>query len=450
MKVAVIGGGWAGSSAAWTLYRLGCQVHIFESSHVLGGRARSQYSKRLNITADNGQHILLGAYDHTLRLMQEMGLDTDSLFLRLPLRLCTLNEDIDFRLGRLPAPLHLAVGLLRSRGFSWSDKWGLAKVARALHDTARPPQPGCTVSQWLERLGQSPRIQAQFWRPLCIAALNTPPGQASAELFMAVLRDSLGSDARACDILLPKVGLTQLWPEHLPSAIRRHLGHTVRQLKTEPHAVYVDDHGFDAAILATNVPSALRILQSQPPRTPVRPGAEAEVESYIRALQAFDYAPIATLTLRLERPWRRQAPIRMLHENVSMGHYGQWLFNRATFGLVPEDQHLVHIVVSDAGPLLRLPRETAVNALLEQLRAEVGAPDDLPAVLAHELIIEKRATFLATPGLPRPDNATPWPRLWTAGDWTDTGYPAVLEGAVRSGVRAAKAVHESLALNGSH
>lgn len=445
MKVAVIGGGWAGSSAAWTLYRLGCQVHIFESSHVLGGRARSQYSKRLNTTTDNGQHILLGAYDHTLRMMQEMNLDTDSLFLRLPLRLCTLSEDVDFRLAKLPAPLHLAVGLMRSRGFAWQDKWGLAKVARALRVTAKAPEPDCTVSQWLERLGQSPRIQAQLWGPLCIAALNTPPDQASAELFMAVLRDSLGNEASACDILLPRVGLTQLWPEHLPSAIHRHLGHTVRQLRTEPQAVYVDGQRFDSAILATNVPSALRILQSQPPTTAER----SEAGRYIQALQAFDYAPIATLTLQLERPWRREAPIRMLHENASIGRYGQWVFNRATFGRETGDQHLVHIVVSDAGPLLRLPREAAVNALLEQLRAEADAQDALPPVLAHEFIIEKRATFLATPGLRRPDNATPWPRLWTAGDWTDTGYPAVLEGAVRSGIRAAKAVHQCLMLTES-
>lgn len=156
-------------------------------------------------------------------------------------------------------------------------------------------------------------------------------------------------------------------------------------------------------------------------------------------LDRFEHAPIATLTLELAQPWMLAAPMLMLHEDRPRGHFGQWLFQGQNW-----ENKRVHVVISDAAALQALPREQAVAALVTQLREQVVG-SRMPDVLNHALIVEKRATFLAVPGLERPENATPWSGVWVAGDWTNTGYPAVLEGAVRSGRDAALAVHAAAA-----
>src|SRR5690606_37086779 len=124
-------------------------------------------------------------------------------------------------------------------------------------------------------------------------------------------------------------------------------------------------------------------------------------------------------------------------EQPSLGHYGQWLFDRTRLlGLAPDRPELA-VVASDAGALAAMPRDQAKACLVAQLRAQLR----LPEVLHSQLIIDKHATFCATPGLVRPGNGTPWPQLALAGDWTDTGYPGVLEGAVRSGVAAGQCLN---------
>jgi len=151
-------------------------------------------------------------------------------------------------------------------------------------------------------------------------------------------------------------------------------------------------------------------------------------------LQAFTYRPIATLTLQLEQDWQLPQPVMMLDENLAQGHYGQWVFER-------KEKNQLTVVISDAEDFLKHERSTFVNNIAEQIRQQVTqhvrANIRMPTVTAHRLIVEKRATFNAIPGLARPANKTVWSRLTLAGDWTDTGYPAVLEGAVRSGQRAA-------------
>jgi predicted NAD/FAD-dependent oxidoreductase len=155
-----------------------------------------------------------------------------------------------------------------------------------------------------------------------------------------------------------------------------------------------------------------------------------------QGLEGFDYRAIATLTLQLEKSWSMPVPMMMLDENIASHQYGQWIFSR------PDHSDQVTVVVSDAPDLLKIDRDMLVEAISTQIRMQCqrhpNAIDILPPVIHHRLIVEKRATFDARVGLHRPSATTPWPRLTLAGDWTDTGYPAVLEGAVRSGLHAAK------------
>ena len=453
MKIAIVGGGWAGLSAAISALDHGHEVHVYEAASRLGGRARSVDGKvvaqegsdtviRHPETIDNGQHILLGAYSATLQLMRRLGRDPDELFLHLPLNVQSADGTLSLNCtGALPPPLNIAAGFLLAQGLTLVEKLAVLRAMQRLRRGRWRTPEGTTVLDWLLDQRQPARVQTLLWQPLCIATLNTPVEDACAQLFANVLRDSLGSsDRHASDMLIPRVSLSELWPDSvlemaapyprrshdtLPQALRVRLSTTIKRisiLEDSPDgSITLDDlpQRYDAVIVACNTPSAVRLLETLPPQE----GA-AEL---IRTLRAFHHAPIATLTLHFSRPWKLAAPMLMLHENRARGHFGQWLFRGQN-----DEDGLAHIVISDAGALASRPRKDAIASLMEQLKEQVrGTP--MPPVTSHALITEKRATFLAVPRLKRPGHRTPWPGVWLAGDWTDTGYPAVLEGAVRSG-----------------
>ena len=218
MRVAVIGGGWAGIAAAVDLTEAGRAVTLFEAGRVLGGRARSVSLD--GRTVDNGQHILLGAYRDTLDLMRRVGADPERLFDRRPLQVVD-RTGFRLRLPLLPAPLHVAWGLLSSPTVGWREKlrtaWWMEGIKRRGFRLAEDT----SVADWLDAAGQTGVLRRHLWEPLCLAALNTPAAHASAQLFANVLRDSLGSRCRAdTDLLLPRVDFGQLLPEPADCSLR--------------------------------------------------------------------------------------------------------------------------------------------------------------------------------------------------------------------------------------
>lgn len=438
--VAIVGAGWAGLSAACRLHAAGIAVTVFEAGHTMGGRARRIDNGDMDCAIDNGQHLLLGAYTETLALMHELDIAPERQLLRLPLTLQAADGSFHLRAAApLPAPLHLLGAILRARGIAWRDKWRLVQALAALRLNAWRMPPGATVSQWLSQSGQSDALTRQIWRPLCLAAMNTPPEQACAQLFANVLRDSTGAAAWASDFLVPRVDLTALWPDYLPQGIAVQTGTPVRRLQSLPEGgVSVDGQAFDAVIVAANAPSTARLLDTLPP--------DDAAARYLLALRAMRFHPIATLTLALARPWHPPHPVLLLHDDPARHHLGQWLFDltRLRRDLPSSSNGLLSIVISDARRLAELPQPAVVAGILEQLQAQLPDGNAMPAVRQHALIVEKRATFVAQPGLVRPANRSPWPGVWVAGDWTDTGYPAVLEGAVRSGRQAAGQVLQGL------
>jgi predicted NAD/FAD-binding protein len=196
-KIAVIGGGWAGCAAAVELSSDGHLVTLFESARTLGGRARRvEFEGK---TLDNGQHILLGAYTETLRLLRTVGIDPDAALLRLPLqmRYPDTSGGMNFVAPRLPAPLHLLAALWRARGLAREDKLALARFSTTARWMAWQLHTDCSVAELLDRFDQTERLIKLMWRPLCIAALNTPPERASAQVFLNVLRRSSNGMAEA-------------------------------------------------------------------------------------------------------------------------------------------------------------------------------------------------------------------------------------------------------------
>jgi len=445
MKVAVVGAGWAGLAAAFEAYQHGHQVTVYESGQRLGGRARSVHSAKLNSQVDNGQHILLAAYTQTLDLMRRLGLDTEELLYSMPLVISSADGNFSLRVPKraglltMPAALFLAKGMTVLERFRLAEclaklasrKWRVAPAIQIHADPNGEPKiiGAPTVAQWLRSCKQSPRLIRYFWEPLCLAALNTPIDRACAQLFANVLRDSLGAGAEACRVLIPRVDLSALWPEQLPTGIKVLRGHTVRRI-AHGEVVQVDGDIFDAVIIATNSRSAGRLLKGLQ--------TVADATSFLKQVEAFEPLPIATLTLDLTDVWDMPEPMLMLTDAPHQAQFGQWLFHCNTFLSAPLKTSRVNIVISHALDLSQWTPERIANGVITQIKEQTSRYALMPSVRAFELITEKRATFAAVTGLNRPKNTTPWKNVFVAGDWTDTDYPAVLAGAVRSGISAAR------------
>ncbi len=402
MKVAIVGGGWAGIAAAVELTGQGHRAVLFEAGRHLGGRARSV--EIAGQTLDNGQHILLGAYSETLSLMRQIGINPDRVFDRRPLQVAD-NSGFHLRLSRWPAPLNLAWGLLTARRVSLREKLATARWMDGLKKKQFQIGDDLSVAAWLDRAGQTGLLRRHLWEPLCLAALNTPAERASARIFANILRDSLGSPRREdTDLLIPRLDLGGLlpdpatrWLETRGADIRR--ATRIHTVEKEQNGVWVSGEAFDKAIIATAPQHAAKLL------------GELEAE--------FEFEAIATVYLQYSPACRLPFPLISL-----VGGFGQWVVDRGC--------GLLACIHSGHGPWETLHDTT----LAETLHGELGLTSP---PLWHKVIREKRATFSCTPDLARPLHATAHPDVWQAGDYTWAPYPATLEGAVRSGKRAAMA-----------
>ena len=429
--VAVIGGGWAGCAAAVELAQRGHHVHLFESARTLGGRARGV---ELNgCVLDNGQHLLLGAYRETLRLMRVVGIDATQVMRRLPLQMRYPDDSdgMDFVAPRLPAPLHLLVALLRARGLAREDKMALARFSSTARWMDWQLHVDCSVTQLLERFDQTPRLIRLMWRPLCLAALNTPPDRASAQVFLAVLRDSLGAKRAASDMLIPTVDLTRLFPQHAAAHVAQRggvitCGATISAIRSAGARWQIDGaesaSEVDAVVIATQASHAADLLQGVIDTT---------------TLTSLTYEPITTCYLQYPQDVRLPQPFLALADNPAMSEWGQFVFDRGQLDV--RQAGLFAVVISASSAAIADGSQALTAAVAAQLARVLRQPS-LITFSWSKVITEKRATFACTPGLRRPENQTGVAGLVLAGDYTAGDYPATIESAVRSGVQAARLI----------
>jgi len=405
--VAVVGAGYAGMAAAVALAARGAAVSVFEAGPVPGGRARRVTPRGRAL--DNGQHLLVGAYRELLRLMALVGVPPSAL-LRMPLEI-RMARGFALRALPLPAPLGLLGGLLLARGVSFADRIGALRFMRALRAQGFRLAADCSVSALLALHRQDGGIGRHLWIPLCIAALNVAPARASANAFLAVLRDTLDGPRGASDLLLPRVDLSRLFPEPAAAYVRARGGNI--HLRTPVRDLAALRAQFAGVVLAVGA-HQLKALAPE---------------------LAFEttYEPIVTVYLQYPAAVRLARPMLGLE-----GGHVHWVFDR---GRLAGEHGRLACVISARGAHQQLGHDALAAHCARELADVIPG---LPPVVWSQVIAEKRATVACTPGARRPATRSALPGVYLAGDYTDPEYPPTLEAAVRSGLRAAAAAHEDL------
>lgn len=428
-RVIAVGGGWAGLSAAVTLARHGAAPVLLESARQLGGRARAVRFGPFHI--DNGQHVLLGAFQSVLDMLATLGVSEASVFRRQPLRLLMLGPGgrrMEIKTDRLPAPLHLACGLLRSKGMSVAARLAAIRLLRTMSRSRFELTPDRSLAVYLAEQNQPAEAVRALWQPFCYAALSAPPEQASARLFLHAARRTFFSHRRHSDLLLPILDLSACLPRPAMDFIESR-GGAVR-LGARVQGIEIADNAVIGVRVNDTVLGAEDVILATPPDVSagfLRP--HSALASQVAAFDRLGAQPICTVYLRYPETVTSERDMVGLLDALP-----QWLFDR---GRLTGDKGLIAAVISGSGPHLRLGND----ALIAQVVADIAQCFPAwPEPIDAKLIRERRAALAAFPGVDgfRPNHATPVKGLWLAGDYTATGYPSSLEGAVKSGLLCAR------------
>ncbi|HTK81337.1 MAG TPA: hydroxysqualene dehydroxylase HpnE [Bacteroidota bacterium] len=435
----IIGAGVSGLAAAVELSNKGARVVLLEQTEKLGGRCYSYIDVSTGDIVDNGQHILVGAYRHTLRYLDMIGTRhrlRAAGNLRLPLHHPTKGFAA-FEISSLPRPLDISTGMLKFKLLSLGERRRLLNVARSLQkwDGATVGMLAHrTVEEWLTSEDQSENAKNCLWYPIAISVMNETPQRASALLFARSLRDTFLGESTDSHILIPATGQSQLYVDGALKYLQDNnavimTGAEVSEIISEKNGVRGVSLRNGQTIRSRNVISAIpyfALFQILPPAL--------LQESPFDRVQEFRSVPIVAIHLWLDADVMPMEYVGLIGKKI------QWLFNRRKL-IEHAGTHKGYLtaIISGAYKEVNFSKQDLVSMALDEIH-EVF-PESAKARLLHSLVIkEKRATFSATNEIEalRPSTKTPLSNLFLAGDWTDTGLPATIEGAVMSGFTAAQ------------
>jgi squalene-associated FAD-dependent desaturase len=439
--VVIIGGGFAGLAAGVALAERGIAATVLEARGRLGGRAYSFTDRGTGAEVDNGQHAMMGCYTHALRFFDTVGA-TPKLHrqrrLRVDMRHARLGSGC-IAAQPLPGPLHMVGALLRYRLLSRRERAAAMLAGSRVMSWHRRNDPRLetgTVADLLRGLGQSANACANFWHPVAVATLNEEPQRAAAAPFAEVLARAFFDTPAAAQFVLPRVGLSRLYTDDARRFIEQHGGQVC--LRTPVAAIEVGDrHGLRLRLRDGGVLTAAACISAVPPQAllPLLPPALHGTPG-LRHLGAFETSPIVSVHL-----WFERAVLDVEFAGL-LGTTTQWVFDRSRLLARSARQgHGVSAVISAARPQVEWDADCIVQRVVEDIRCCFPAARGVPLQRAV-VVKERHATVSTTPHAERlrPPAETPLPALVLAGDWTRTGLPPVIEGAVASGQRAAAVV----------
>ncbi len=457
-RVAVVGGGLAGLAAGCALAGSGYRVTLFERRPYLGGRASSYEHPGTGEVVDNCQHVLLGCCTNLIQFYERLGVQGKIRWYERLTFLEPGGRASVIEPSKLPAPLHNAAAFLRAACLNLSDKVAIGAAMAALAP-AMPRDKGETFLTWLHRHGQTKQAIERFWQPILVSALNEELDRMSVPYAAQVVRESFLKSAAAGRMGVPTVPLTELYGAAGDYISMR--GGDVRfrsnmeSFRAEPDRVKLlvsgEEMNFDFVVFAVAFDALSRMLPQTSAADPLR-----------QVLARFETSPITGIHFWFDRQ------ITDLDHAVLLDRTIQWMFHKSklltagrsggsetrerdrsrtaethaqTGASTQPNGSYVELVVSSSKTLVDKSKAEIIEMALAELREFFPGARDANLVKST-VIKEVHATYSPQPGVdayrPRPE--TVWPRVFLAGDWTATGWPATMEGAVRSGYMAAESV----------
>src|SRR3972149_323216 len=443
-KVIIIGGGFAGLSAAAELSSAGFHVTLIEQRRFLGGRAYSFIDKNTGLELDNGQHILMGCYENTFRFLEKIGVINKLYFQK---DLCVNFLDTNGTVYRLnclplPAPFHILSGILRFKAISLAERIRMLNMAKGvLFGNTSNSSHDLTITEWLKMLGQGKKARETLWDIITLATMNEHPDNSSAAIFRNVMKKAFFSLRRNSRIVLPVVPLSRLFAEAAEIYIKKNGGSiekgiAVSALLTGNNSVsgvkLKDGRVFRGDYYISAVPyySVQRLFAGTG-----FSGTAGFLGTELNSVPALQPSPIISILLLFTTPLTEHTFVALLNSPI------QWVFTKEKIFRDTTYRGLLSLVISGAHEYIDVPSEKLVEIALRELKKVF--PDASSArLLCCKVIKERHATFSPQPGIDkhRPSQKTPIKNLFLAGDWTDTGLPATIEGAVLSGQKCAKAI----------
>ena len=445
--VAIAGGGLAGLAAGCALAEAGFRVTLFERRPYLGGRASSYQHPGTGEIVDNCQHVLLGCCTNLLDFYRRAGVQDKIRWYEKLTFLEPGGRASVIAPSALPAPLHTALAFLQADCLSFRDKMAISRAMAALAPSI-PPDRGESFLDWLKRHGQTAQAIERFWKTILVSALNEDVDRVSVPYAAQVVRESFLKSAAAGLMGIPTVPLTDLYSQ-TGDYIRARGGEiqfraSVESFRVETSGAETSQIGvttngqeqrFDYLVLAVPFDVLGRILPDTPSAAPLA-----------AALGHFSTSPITGIHLWFDRQ------ISDLDHAVLLDRTIQWMFHKSRLIDVRNDVRnnedrengsgsYVELVVSCSRSLVERSKSDIVEMGVKE--AVEFFPDACEAKLLKSTVIkEVHATYSPRPGIDqyRPKPETAWPRVFLSGDWTATGWPATMEGAVRSGYLAAEAL----------
>jgi len=440
--VAIAGGGLAGLAAGCALAEAGFRVSLFERRPYLGGRASSYQHPGTGEVVDNCQHVLLGCCTNLLDFYRRAGVEDKIRWYEELTFLEPGGRVSEIAPSFLPAPLHTAPAFLRAECLNFRDKLAISRAMAALAPSA-PADCGESFLDWLKRHGQTPQAIERFWKTILVSALNEDLDQVSVPYAAQVVRESFLKSAAAGRMGIPTVPLTDLYST-AGDYVRARGGEiqfraSLESFQMEGFEVSVTANGqkqkFDYLVLALPFDALGRVLPDAASAAPLA-----------AALEQFSTSPITGIHLWFDRQ------ISDLDHAVLLDRTIQWMFHKSRIIAARNQEMLspgsqanggsyIELVVSSSRSLVEKSKTEIVEMAIKE--AQEFFPHAPDAVLLKSTVIkEVHATYSPRPGVDRyrPQPQTAWPRVFLAGDWTATGWPATMEGAVRSGYLAAEAV----------